>query len=154
MAVNIKATENLTNGPYQVPSEVDNGKKYTKIVEKFMARMAVHKHDNVDGLPQSQTKSTFDAKTVVVTTEELISWQADTASAGYKADIDLGTPVANSFFAFFVNDDAADKTEDDVGYDITTAVGHVMFTHARGSTANHLQIKSNKQFKHITIWMI
>jgi len=48
MAKNVDGTSGYSNGPYEVPTGIDNGNDFSSIVTTAIKRLATHTHTNAD----------------------------------------------------------------------------------------------------------
>ena len=118
MPENITGTTGFTKGAYQKPSAKDSGSDVFQVLEDFMDRMAVHKHQGKDSEIISHTIT----KTPFYAAAETVNWQTDGAdiATGVKyLDIDItgntlslnadetegSTPNDVNYMFFYVIDD-------------------------------------------------
>jgi len=87
MAEEIDDTGDLTGGAYQIPSASDSGSEVFNILETFMKRMAVHKHDGTDALViNKKVDKTVYSAGAVATTGSSSAWVSGT-NGNYYMDI-------------------------------------------------------------------
>ena len=126
MAENITGTTAYTNGAYQKPSAKDSGADVFQVLEDFMDRMSVHKHQGKDSEIISHTIT----KTSFYIAAEAVNWDAGSNDNKY-VDIDItgNTLTANV-------DGEVGATPNDVNYlfyyvadsvDGISSPGHVRF---------------------------
>jgi len=103
MAQDIPGTENLTNGPYQIPSPKEKGNDIADIMEEFMDRIANHSHTGADSKSISLN---FTKEVQDLTIAGGLTWVAQ-ANGSYRAQVTLPLiPTLDNMRRFFYVDGA------------------------------------------------
>ena len=92
MAEEIDNTGDLTGGAYQIPSASDSGSEVFNILETFMKRMAVHKHDGTDALVINKKVD----KTIYKAGDEITTGSSSAWVSGTNGNYYMDIKVADS----------------------------------------------------------